>query len=834
MTFADFSYIYIGVFATILASVLFLYSSKKRIALLSQFSSKRLIPFLSSNVSGVKIAFKSILICLAILTIFLALARPQYGYKWQEVKTKGVDIVFALDASKSMLATDIKPKRLDRAKLAIKDFVLKLKSDRVGIVAFSGQAFLQCPLTLDYDAFRMSLDAIDTNIIQRGGTNIAAAITESENAFADSTNYKVIVLISDGEELESSALDKAKDASKRNVVIYTLGVGSATGKPITIGEFLGKEVYLKDESGNPVLSKLNETVLKEIATLTNGIYANLSQDGMETIYEDGIKKIPESEISAKMKQYAIERFQIPLFIALVFLALELLIGTRKFFSKSHKRRAARNIILSSLLLMAIIPDTSKAGEVKDTPQQENKIVDAQKPIEVLNLEGKNESQTLFNLALDKFNDGKFEESSNLNLDAVKKSNDVNLHAKAYYNAAISKYHSAMESAKGLTPEGFKNSVQRAHLPLLNCVGIGTSILKEADKIKKAEANLKENTPSKIESEEFQNQIKQTIQQSEEAQKNIDIEKQIDETNKFLEESEKHFSNAAEIDESLPEIKSNIANTNKALRNIQEIKAANKTQIDDIKTKSKDLEKIVEELKKLIKQEDNKDDKQNQDNQDSKDNKDDKQNQDKKDSKDDKQDKNNKQNKDSQNQDNQQQNKDSENQKDSSKDNQNKADSQQNQDGQNKDKKDSKDSEKNSESSQSKDDSKTKNEQAVDSKEKENQQEKQSPEKKDGDEKQNAPEASYPEKSGEKNKDKDASASEEGKQENKGDKKAPAPAEPSEDEKVGNENFRSQEGAMTRKEAMQLLDSLKGSEKRLPFKGYGEQQKRYDDKKYKDW
>ena len=214
MSFHSINWLYAGVLALILICAAYIWGERRRKRLLSEFASAKLLPELSQTVSPTKVLLKKILFALGVFAIFVALARPQWGYRWEESKSRGIDIIFAIDTSKSMLAEDVKPSRLERAKLSVLDLLNVLDGDRIGIVAFSGQAFLQCPLTLDYDAFRMSLEALDTNVIQRGGTNIAAAITEAEIAFAKTSNKKVIVLISDGEELESSAVAKAKQAAE--------------------------------------------------------------------------------------------------------------------------------------------------------------------------------------------------------------------------------------------------------------------------------------------------------------------------------------------------------------------------------------------------------------------------------------------------------------------------------------------------------------------------------------------------------------------------------------------------------------------------------------------
>ena len=181
--------------------------NRLRAAALRSFAAEHLLKALTANVStGLRLA-KRWLFALAIALCLVALARPQAGFHWREVKRKGIDIVFAVDTSKSMLAQDVNPDRLTRAKLAVADLVERLQGDRVGLIAFAGSSFLQCPLTLDDDAFRQSLDAIDTTIIPRGGTDISAAIHEAENAFSlGNQNHKILVILTDGEDLEANGV----------------------------------------------------------------------------------------------------------------------------------------------------------------------------------------------------------------------------------------------------------------------------------------------------------------------------------------------------------------------------------------------------------------------------------------------------------------------------------------------------------------------------------------------------------------------------------------------------------------------------------------------------
>jgi len=309
---------------------------------------------------------KRVILVLAVAFIFVALARPQMGFQWKEVKRKGIDILVAVDTSKSMLAEDVRPNRLERSKFGIMDFVSKLEGDRVGLLPFSGTAFLMCPLTLDYDAFKNSLDALDTQIIPQGGTDLASAIVEAEAAFNNDANHKILVLVTDGEDLEGEALSAAAEAKKRGLTIYTVGVGTPSGEliPLTQG---GKDgAFVKDEKGHPVKSQLDETMLQKIAQTTGGRYEPLGQqaEGLEAIYREKLSLVPKHELAERMQRVPIERFQWPLMVALLLLLAEFAISDRKgrpkafpFIKTAYRRkmgRAAGAASLAVLILLTIV------------------------------------------------------------------------------------------------------------------------------------------------------------------------------------------------------------------------------------------------------------------------------------------------------------------------------------------------------------------------------------------------------------------------------------------------------------------------------------------------
>ena len=263
--------------------------------------------------------------------LILALARPQWGFDWEEVKQRGLDIVVAIDTSKSMLAEDIAPNRLARAKLAALELMQQAKSDRLGLVAFAGTAFLQCPLTIDDAAFRQSVEALDVNIIPQGGTALAEAIETALTAFKEGDNYKVLVLFTDGEDHDSGALEAAEKAAKAGLRIFTIGIGTAEGELLRIKDAQGGSDYVRDEQGNVVKSHLNERLLQQIAGATEGgFYLPLrGAKTIDTLYDQGLAKLPKSEHQEKFVRQYHERYHWPLAVAIVLLLVEMLFPERK-------------------------------------------------------------------------------------------------------------------------------------------------------------------------------------------------------------------------------------------------------------------------------------------------------------------------------------------------------------------------------------------------------------------------------------------------------------------------------------------------------------------------
>jgi Ca-activated chloride channel family protein len=319
--------------------VFFWWSSRKRQELMVRFIQSRLLPGLVAGVSTGRQKLRAALVVLALVAIILALAQPKWGFSYEAVKQRGVDVVVAIDTSKSMLAQDIAPNRLARAKLAALELMQLAKSDRLGLVAFAGTAFLQCPLTIDDVAFRQAVETLDVNTLPQGGTAVADAIDTSVEAFKERDNHKVLVLLTDGEDHDSGAVEAAKKAAAAGLRIYTIGIGTTTGELLPIKDAQGHPDFVRDEQGNVVKSHLNEDLLREIASATGGFYLPLrGAKTMDTLYEhpQGLASLPKSEHEEKLVRQYHDQYHWPLAAAILLLLAETLFPERKRERKNQK------------------------------------------------------------------------------------------------------------------------------------------------------------------------------------------------------------------------------------------------------------------------------------------------------------------------------------------------------------------------------------------------------------------------------------------------------------------------------------------------------------------
>src|SRR6266480_3879569 len=310
----------------------FIRAERRGIRRLQEFVSARLLPQLAGTVNRPRRVLRFALLLLGLSLALFSLAQPRWGYTFEDVKRKGLDLLIAVDTSRSMLSNDVQPDRLERVKLATQDLINELQGDRVGLIAFAGRAFLQAPLTIDYDAVTESINDLDTKTIPEGGTNISSAIDLATQSFGKSAvGNRALIIFTDGEELSGDAVKAAKAAADEGVRIFTVGVGTPQGSLIPITAENGETAFVKDSAGQVVKSKLDEKPLREIAQATGGFYVYLENGPrtMQQIYNEGLAKMQAAEIDVRLSRRPIERYEWPLGAALVALALSILIGERK-------------------------------------------------------------------------------------------------------------------------------------------------------------------------------------------------------------------------------------------------------------------------------------------------------------------------------------------------------------------------------------------------------------------------------------------------------------------------------------------------------------------------
>ena len=431
MTFENQLWLTLTPLIVLLFAGLFAFGLRRREALLSRFAAARLLDQLTEKASQQRTLLKAGLMLLALALIGVALARPQYGVDWIERKARGLDIVFVLDSSKSMLATDLRPTRLDRAKLAIIDLVKRLESDRIGLVAFAGNAFLQTPPTLDYSAFRENLDSIGQTSISRGGSDIGRAIREAAKAFPKDNNFKVVILLTDGEDQEQQAIDTAREVAKDGIKIYTIGIGTPEGEYLKVRNAQGTEEFIRDSSGQPVRSQLDERTLQEIAQLTGGSYSRLSDQSLNTLYNSVLATLPREERESELQEARIERYQWALSAACILLVLEIFIRRR---SKASIQLA---VIIATTSLLLPIPSEAQELEPATAPTEslELPLPPTQDSPEAIIQEVETDPRVLYNQAHAQLDAGDYAEATRLYEAAIELSEDVSLERDALYNMA---------------------------------------------------------------------------------------------------------------------------------------------------------------------------------------------------------------------------------------------------------------------------------------------------------------------------------------------------------------------------------------------------------------
>ena len=332
MDFADFHFetTWLAIVAPFAGATLFAglrWTELRRRRGLAAFAAERLLARLTAGYSATRRLTKDVALALSAALLLAALAGPRWGRETTEAKAAAEDVVFVLDVSKSMLVADMRPNRLARAKASIANFVRRKGTGSVGLVAFSGQAFLQCPLTRDYDAFFRTLEETDTSSIQVPGTDIGRALEEAEAAFAKNRNRKLVLMLTDGEDLEAGGIDAAKKLAREGLVVHSIGVGTPAGGPITVISALGSPDTLKDSSGEEIRSRLDEETLTKVAEVTRGRFVRLGQagEGMEALR----LAIQAGTDGTGATRRGVPREEWFLSLALALIVLESLLSTRR-------------------------------------------------------------------------------------------------------------------------------------------------------------------------------------------------------------------------------------------------------------------------------------------------------------------------------------------------------------------------------------------------------------------------------------------------------------------------------------------------------------------------
>jgi Ca-activated chloride channel family protein len=423
----------------------FIWAWRRRKRDITQFVRSRLLAHLTVGVSDRRQKIRLVLVWLAVGCVLLALARPRWGYTWEEIKQRGLDIVVAVDTSRSMLAEDVAPNRLTRAKLAALELIPRAKTDRLGLVAFAGTAFLQCPLTLDDEAFRQSVNAVEVGLIPQGGTAIGEAIQTALTAFKnDEDNEKIIVLLTDGEDHEEGAKSAAEAAAEAGVRIFTIGVGTGEGELLRLPGKTGTSTFVKDDEGNVVKSHLNEPLLSQIAKTTQGFYLPLrGANTMDVLYDRGLAPLlgrakgtgAEKALPAMKRLH--ERFQWPLAFAIFLLLLEMFLPERRLVRRPAKavvtpvapqleKMVALFVILAFSLSVQASP--GKAEQLYQSGQYEAALKEYQR----LMAKNPKDARLAFNAGAAAYQSKNFDEAAaNFSDSLIAK--DLALQERAYYN-----------------------------------------------------------------------------------------------------------------------------------------------------------------------------------------------------------------------------------------------------------------------------------------------------------------------------------------------------------------------------------------------------------------
>jgi Ca-activated chloride channel homolog len=387
---------------------------------LERIVASRLLPSLTDTIDQRLRLCRRVLFLIALACFVFAFAQPQWGEVEETQNFQGRDVLLAIDTSKSMLSTDISPSRLARAKLTAEDLIESMPGDRFGLLAFAGEAQVEAPLTIDYDTVIATLNELNTNTIARGGTDIASAIRAGELILGrNGENYKALVLITDGEELDEDGVAEAERAAKNGIRIFTVGIGSPDGATIP----LPNGQLLRDSSGKIVKTKLDEARLKAIAQATDGFYLRLQPDAVSRLVRDGINRLSESKLGQRIFRTPIERYRWPLACGLFFLVISSILSERQ---RTEKAAVALMLVFTfgtgAATKAASAFDLYQQGDYNGALRQWRQELERSPHDPILN----------FNAGTAAYRMGKYDQAFE-NFSEVLQSPNATLREKAYYN-----------------------------------------------------------------------------------------------------------------------------------------------------------------------------------------------------------------------------------------------------------------------------------------------------------------------------------------------------------------------------------------------------------------
>lgn len=456
-------------------------SDARRATDLARFVAARLVPELTTSLSPQRRLTKRALLLGSIGLLCAALARPLAGVEWEESRRRGIDVLIAVDVSKSMLARDVVPDRLARAKLAIADLAEGLEGDRLGLIAFAGSAFLQCPLTLDRTAFLESLGALAPGIVETPGSDFASALTVAEEALrTEGRNVKLLVLFSDGEDLGGAAIEAAQRIAKAGVKVYTVGIGSPAGELVPLPQADGGTGFVRDERGEFVKSRLDEATLRGVAEATGGFYEPLGQrgEGVAALISRALRPIPKEELAARMRKVPIDRYRWPLATAIGLLAADMLLRERR---RTTGRRAggksggdagagarrSRGVAARRTLVALAVPTllAGLAGNARASARsalsrfESGDYAGALEEYQALARRDESDARLDFNVGASAYKAGKFDEAAAAFARALR-SRVPEQQAMAFYNLGNSQYRLGQQTLER-DREGTRKSWQQA-------------------------------------------------------------------------------------------------------------------------------------------------------------------------------------------------------------------------------------------------------------------------------------------------------------------------------------------------------------------------------------